>query len=620
MSGSLKEASHFDQLRAGWDLLIRSERRHAWLIGIAVFISSVIDLLAVSSIVPLLGLVVAPDAWVRRPLFTRIMVWLGEPDLKLAIPALAIAIVALLLISAGGNVLIRHIINSYSSTCRKRLAHDIASACATAPLIWYLDRNAAVISRQINMDIMRWGGDFITRVFSVIQTLVLASLAMTIILTLAPLAGIVSGVVTIGLIFGISRLTRIRLSRYINLERSKQDSTAVTLLQLLSGIKDVKLSSRGGYFVQLFHEAFALICDNQAKRNTIRQVLPVLFLMGGQCALIIVVVFLWTTGESPARIAEQTILLALIASRLVPAVNRFFADLDVLWDMYPYIKGITELRDSLAVAIRRDRGSGSNRVPDRWDWDVIEFLNVGMVYPGAARPSLEGINFRFNKGKTYGIAGPSGAGKTTLADIFLGLLRPNSGEIRAGEFSLSEVDSAAWYRHIGYVSQNPFITDDTLRANIAFGVPASAIDDSLVQECMRLANLGDLEAELPEGLFARLGDRGTKISGGQRQRIAIARALYKQPDILVMDEATSALDNISEAAVQDAVRNLQGRVTIVIIAHRLSTIQWCDQIILLSEGRLEDTGTFSELEARNALFKEMVALGKSDDRPVKQQG
>ncbi|MCW8914490.1 MAG: ABC transporter ATP-binding protein/permease [Magnetovibrio sp.] len=602
--------SRIEQLRVGWFMMTPNERKFAWKVAIGVLVFSAIDLLALSSILPLLGLITSPDTWVTKPILSDVFEFLGHPELSVVIPSLAIGIAGFLIIAAIGNVIIRHLVNHFGASCMKRLASTIATLCADAPLTWFLDRNSSVVARQINQDTTRWGSHFISRLFNIVQTFTLSLIAAILIVSLAPMAGLVAifaGFVFFGILM---KVVRPSMDRYARVEIQKSDAAMVNILQMLNGIKDVKLSHRSPFFVNLFSDAFTTISDVTARRATIQQSLPIFLLVFGQLGVITIVTMLWASDVPAIDIAEQTVLIALVASRLVPALNRIFSDVALLLDAYPAVSGLIELKQSIESA-RAAQISGNEILPEDWTWSSIDFKDVSFQYPGANTPSLFNIDLKFEKGKAYGLAGSSGAGKTTLADILLGLLTPTQGSVTVGNHTLSNISSNSWHKRIGYVPQHPFMSDDSLRANIAFGIEAADVDDEHVRTCMKLANIADLESSMPEGLDTPLGDRGTKISGGQRQRIAIARALYKNPDILVLDEATSALDTINEAEVQEAIRNLHGKITTVIIAHRLSTISWCDEILLLSEGEINGRDSYENLKRDNPIFKKMVNLHTS---------
>jgi ATP-binding cassette, subfamily B, bacterial PglK len=238
---------------------------------------------------------------------------------------------------------------------------------------------------------------------------------------------------------------------------------------------------------------------------------------------------------------------------------------------------------------------------------TIELKAVRYRYPQASANALEAISFRIPKGRSVGIVGRSGAGKTTLMELLLGVLAPSEGEILIDDRPLDAATRIAWQSGIGYVPQLIFLSDDTLARNIAFGIPASEIDLDRVREAARLANIAQfIEEETSDGYQTRVGEGGIKLSGGQRQRVVIARALYRRPRVLVFDEATSALDSVTESAVNDAIACLQGKQTILIIAHRLSSVRHCSDILVLDHGRLVQRGSFDALTENAGVFRTMA--------------
>jgi ABC-type multidrug transport system fused ATPase/permease subunit len=227
---------------------------------------------------------------------------------------------------------------------------------------------------------------------------------------------------------------------------------------------------------------------------------------------------------------------------------------------------------------------------------VEEFTidNVAYRYPNAPEESLKQVSLQIKRGQSIGLIGRSGAGKTTMVDVILGLLMPQSGDIRVDGVSIYE-DIRAWQNLVGYVPQSIFLMDDTLEKNIAFGVPTDAIDRQRLYAAVESAQLSELVESLPDGLRTVMGERGIRLSGGQRQRVGIARALYHQREVLVLDEATAALDNETEKLVSESIKALGGAKTIIIIAHRLSTIEHCDCIYLMEKGCVVKSGTYPEV-------------------------
>ena len=240
----------------------------------------------------------------------------------------------------------------------------------------------------------------------------------------------------------------------------------------------------------------------------------------------------------------------------------------------------------------------------------IRLVNVGYTYPSAAALALDNVNLRIGKGECIGFVGPSGSGKSTLVDVVLGLLTPGAGQVLVGGEDIQK-NLRAWQDQIGYVPQSIYLTDDTLRRNVAFGLPDEAIDDARVRRAIGAAQLDEFIAGLPDGLDTLVGERGVRLSGGQRQRIGIARALYHDPAVLVLDEATSALDTATESGVMQAVAALQGAKTILIVAHRLSTVANCDRLYRLDRGRVTGESMRATVPQPAPIASAVGATGKS---------
>ena len=237
--------------------------------------------------------------------------------------------------------------------------------------------------------------------------------------------------------------------------------------------------------------------------------------------------------------------------------------------------------------------------------DVIAVHDGSLQYPASTVPSLENSSLDIRRGEAIGLVGPTGSGKSTLLDVLMAILAPTTGSVTVDGIDI-QTHQGAWQKNLGYVPQSVFLIDASVRENIALGLEPSEVDDDALHRAVRAAELEPLLSRLDAGLDTAVGERGVRLSGGECQRIAIARALYNNPDILMMDEATSALDNTTEAAVVAAVEALKGDRTIIMIAHRLSTVRRCDRIVFLKHGRIDAIGTYNELLTEHADFRRMA--------------
>ena len=300
-------------------------------------------------------------------------------------------------------------------------------------------------------------------------------------------------------------------------------------------------------------------------------------------AIFISVAAILLTGGSEATLLPTLALFAVAAVRLMPSVNRILGSLTRISYYAPALRVLAQdLPQAAATAPHRPppaRGA-TGAAPD-----AVVAEGLGFTYPGAPKPALSGIDIRIPRGASVALLGPSGAGKTTLADVLLGLLQPTEGRVTVGDEPLADA-VASGRLHLGYIPQNVYLCEETVRRNVAFGLPDDAIDDERVWRVLSMARLDIHVRSLPGGLDAIVGERGVSLSGGQRQRIGIARALYDDPDLLVLDEATSALDTQTEQEISASIDALAGAKTLLIIAHRLSTIERCDLRFTLENGRL----------------------------------
>lgn len=314
--------------------------------------------------------------------------------------------------------------------------------------------------------------------------------------------------------------------------------------------------------------------------------------------------------ESQSSAALGLIALFVAAGfRLLPAVTALVSNAS---SIRLGADSLDVVQAELANARRLPREASSRTSGSRMRIaDQLEAADVGFRYPGAEADVLRSISFELPKGSSLALVGTSGAGKTTLVDMVLGLHRPTQGAILVDGVDIAH-DRPAWRQSVGYVPQEIYILETTLAENIAFDCPREAIDAAQLERVIRQAQLEELVAELPNGVDTWLGERGTRLSGGQRQRVGIARALYREPDLLVFDEATSALDNETEHRISQTIEALRHEMTIIIVAHRLSTVRHADQVAFMKDGRIVSIGTFDEVRAENHEFARLVELGSLD--------
>ena len=300
-------------------------------------------------------------------------------------------------------------------------------------------------------------------------------------------------------------------------------------------------------------------------------------------SLMIIVIIKASLGDISIAFATTLGVFAMGAMRLLPSVNKISAYISTLLYSRAFVESVyTERQRMLAISKRK---SEENTVSDITFDKEISVEDLSFSYEEGVENVINNASFKIDKNTSVAFIGPSGAGKTTMVDIMLGVLKPQKGCVRVDGSNIADCMDA-WHKKVGYIPQNIYLMDESLRRNIAFGVPESEIDDEKVWRVIREAQLENVVREMDNGLDTVIGEMGVRLSGGQRQRIGIARALYREPEILVLDEATSALDTETERAVMEAIDSLHGKMTLIIIAHRLSTIKNCDIVYEVKEGRV----------------------------------
>lgn len=411
---------------------------------------------------------------------------------------------------------------------------------------------------------------------------------------------------------GLFMMVRRYLRRIGEERRNANDQRFKVAQEAFGGIKDVKVAGLEEAFVERFRAPSLRMIRREATVELVSQ-LPA-FLMealvfGG--IMIVLLYFLGSRGGLQEALPIFS-LYALAGYRLMPALQTLYRQFSqlrfhvVVLDAMHRDLYLMPLDSATPVASK----DGPGKLKPLGLRETLQLINVSYRYPSAGRRALTRINLKIPANTMVGLVGPTGSGKTTLVDLILGLLQPEDGKLIVDGQPITPSLHRAWQLSIGYVPQQIYLSDDTVSGNIAFGVPPDRIDQDAVERAARVANLHDfVVGELPNGYNTLVGERGVRLSGGQRQRIGIARALYRDPVLLIFDEATSALDNLTEQVVMEAVHNLGNQKTIILIAHRLSTVRQCDRIFYLEQGQVIAAGTYNELLANSLEFSRLAGHG-----------
>ena len=356
----------------------------------------------------------------------------------------------------------------------------------------------------------------------------------------------------------------------------------------VTGIKEIKIANKENYFINGYADCGAGYVYAVQKYNLYNSTPRLLIETIAVAGMVGYMLLVMMRGTSLSTLLPQLTVLMAAATRLLPSANRINNYLTSIAYFEPFMMNVTdnlqqEIHDG-SVSYNSDDYRKKKEVTKLPVKERIEMTDICYKYPNTDSYILNKAAMSIPVGKSVGIVGTSGAGKTTIVDVLLGLLKPESGKIYADGADVMQ-NYQGWLKNIGYIPQTIFMVDSTIRKNVAFGYPDDEIDDNKVWNALKEASLDEFVKNLPEGLDTQIGERGIRLSGGQRQRIGIARALFEDPEVLVLDEATSALDNETEAAIMDSINRLHGKKTLIIIAHRLQTIEKCDMVYRIEDGK-----------------------------------
>jgi ATP-binding cassette subfamily C protein len=578
------------RLRLRWALLIP-----------VVSMAALLEAIGAIAVFGLLRVVVEPQRVRTTPVVTEL--WSAWPtDDPATIIGLLIALLALFyVLRAAFLVWAEWFKESTVARSGAKAAEGLFARYLAADYLFHLKRRSASPIQEVS------------RATSVAYQLIAASVVnivaelatMTALIAVLAVTAPVATLTAVGLVLAVVAVpifaTRSVWHRWGARMKLLEEQQLHILQQSLGAVKEVKIAGREAYFegrLRSVRRDLARVEGGRAALGTAQR-------LGVETALIVgMLAVLWLVTRGGASGAETVSLMGLFAYagfRVVPSANRIMLNAGHWRTGRAF--AANAIADFKALGRVPLRPHGPEPVVGFHDALVCD--DVTFAYDEGLMPAVSNVRLRLRAGESLGIVGATGSGKSTLVALLLGLLQPMSGRILIDGAPLAGLERG-WQRLIGYVPQDTYLLDDTLRRNVAFGVPDPLIDEQRVARACTLAQLDDLLRQLPQGMDTPLGEDGTRLSGGQRQRVAIARALYTDPAVLVFDEATAALDNQTEREVTKSIASLHGTRTLIVIAHRLTTVEACDRLIFLQDGRVAASGTYDEL-LRNATFRQMAA-------------
>ena len=576
------------------DLLSLKEKKNAFFLLLLILIISLLDVLGVASILPFVAVLanieVVETNSILFFLFQKSSI-LGVTTVKQFLFLLGASVFTLLIISLCGRALMNYTIIKFSLMQEYSLGKRLIENYLHQPYKWFLNRHSAEIGKNILSEItVVIQGAFLPTMTIIAQSTVTTAIIILLIIVDPKLAIIVSTVISFSYI-SIYLLVKNKLNK-IGTERVKTNSDRFAAVsEAFSAFKEVKAAGLEKVCVDLFSKPAKIYAKNNTTATAIG-LLPRYFLEGIMFGgMLLLILFLMVNKGNFEDIIPIIALYSFAGYRLMPALQQIYNAKTQVRFSEPALNNLHEDVINLKKYEKLEE-----KIIDIPFEKEISLKKINFTYPNSKKYSLKDINLIIPAFSKIGIVGSTGSGKTTIVDLILGLLEATSGTVCVDNKIINKKNLRSWQNTIGYVPQQIFLSDTSITNNIAFGFDSDKISQELIERAAKIAQIHDFVVkELPNGYKTKIGERGVRLSGGQRQRIGIARALYKNPKMLIFDEATSALDNQTEQAILDAINNLSKDITIIFIAHRLNTVKDCDIIFKLEKGELKDQGSYNEL-------------------------
>ena len=590
-----------------FSLLSARDRRNFVVVIGMMLLAGAAEVVGVAAIIPLFAVIAQPEVVQENGVLAHLYDRGGFDDTRSFLGALCLTVFVVLLVSVVVRVATNYLTARFTRGVVLTLSQALLTKYLRNPYEWYLARHSADLSKTLLSETKEVVNGSITPAMRFISDAIVCVTMVAFLVRLEP----VGALVTAGMVGGAFALIywhlRTMLERIGEDRREANRERFQIAQEALGGIKDVKVMELEETYIRRFYGPSRRLARHMAALQLVGE-LPRFLLeaLGFGGMLLFLFILLSTTDGDPATVLPVLGAFAMAGLRLLPTVQSLFRSstqmrfhqsaVDALFAELHEVTGPTpDPADGTALPLRR----------------TLALDRVTYAYPKAPSQSLRDVSLTIPARTSIGFVGPTGSGKTTLVDVVLGLLPPRSGRLLVDGVTIDRGNVRAWQRSIGYVQQHVHLVDDTVAGNIAFGLTAGDVDMAAVERAARLASLHDFVAGLPDGYATMVGEKGARLSGGQRQRIGIARALYRDPDVIVFDEATSALDTVTERAVMDAIGTLGGTKTILVVTHRLSTVEACDQVVVMRGGRIEAQGTHADLAGRGGTFGDLLTGRRS---------
>ena len=582
----------------------KDKLQYIGLLGLMI-VGAILDLLGIGVIPAFVAVLTVPEKVTQYPPAAKLLDWIG---ITLGPQLLLLGAIVLLFVFILKNtymVLMYHLQFKAVEYHRTRLANNLFGAYIHAPYLFHLKKNSAELLRNVNVETLEIVNGIVNPFLGMVMGCLFTLMTVALLLTVTPWSAVVAL-----FFFGIGSavffsLVKKRLTEYGQKAKRERKESIKAINQGLGALVDARILGREGALLKVFDISISNLAHvvrlQQVIQKSVNHVMEIIAVTG-MVGILAVLLF---SGMEFSTLIPLLALYAAATMRLRQSIGSIIVGMSSIQYSLPSIGNVADDLEHLKCVYS---SNGKKKIKVELSFsDSIEVSNVSFAYPDKQETVLKNINLSIRPGESIAFVGSTGSGKSTLVNLILGLIPPQNGQILVDGKDIQQ-NLPEWHSMIGYVSQSIFLLDETIRKNVAFGMQRDEIDDEKLWKTIRVAQLENFVRESPQGLDTRVGERGVRISGGQRQRIGLARALYRDPEIIILDEATAALDNQTEDLLMQELRTMAKDRTFIIVAHRLTTVENCDRIYHLEEGLIQTAGTFEELSNLNEAFRKMAGL------------
>lgn len=567
-------------------LLDKKQKRFMVVLVFMMLIGAVLETASISIVIPVVTLVMDQNAVQNNELVHSIYVFLGMKSARSFTILVMLSMVGAFVLKNLFLFLQQKVLYHFVYTNQFRTSERMMKNYMRRSYEYFLNADTAVIQRSITSDVNNMYALILSLLQLVSEVIVFVCLAV-VLLVAEPRMTLVISVLLVITLFIIKVVLKPVMYKAGEDNQNYYSGLFKWISQTVAGIKEVKIGGRETYFVDEYIKCGKGYVDAVQKYTLYNNIPRLLIETVSVAGMIFYMLFLMLTGEETKDMLSIIAAFGVAVMRLMPCANRINNQLNNIAFFEPFFMGVS---DNLQDEIGSEKADMTSLLPMREKLPVkkeISLSNITYKYPNTEKLIFDHAGLTIPIGSSIGIVGASGAGKSTIVDVLLGLLKMQEGTITADGVDVMKPENyRKWLKNVGYIPQSIFMLDDTIRKNVAFGIPEEEIDEKRLWEVLKEAQLDEFVKSLPDGENTGIGERGVRLSGGQRQRIGIARALYEDPEVMILDEATSALDNDTEAAIMDSINRLQGHKTLIIIAHRLQTIEKCDSVYRVEQGKI----------------------------------